>query len=95
MKTSIINLAVAVSLMASGAFAAVHAQEPAQQSKKSDQSSLVSAEVKSDLADWRAAGFDAQSADALSYDVFGAECQRRYAKYIELRKLHTQQAAHN
>lgn len=92
MKTSIATLTFAMSLMASGTFAVAHAQEATQAPPQRQHSSLVSEQVKNDLADWRKAGFDTQSYDTLSYDVFGPEYQRRYAKYQELRKLHGQQA---
>ncbi|CAM5473577.1 DUF4148 domain-containing protein [Eoetvoesiella caeni] len=92
MKTSISALTIAISLT-SGIFAVAHAQEATPASQQRTQSTTVSEQVKSDLIDWRKAGFDAQSYDALSYDVFGADYQQRYAKYQELRKLHAPQTA--
>lgn len=95
MKTSITTIAAAITLIASGTFAAAHAQATTPAPQQRAQSSIVSEQVQSDLADWRKAGFDAHSYDVLSYDVFGAEYQRRHAKYLELRKEHTHQTAQN
>jgi len=82
-------------IMASATFAAAQAQEATQPTQQREQSSIVSEQVKSDLADWRKAGFDTHSYDVLSYDVFGADYQRRYAKYQQLRKQHARQAVRN
>lgn len=92
MKLSTSILAVAISLTAPGTFVVAHAQGTAQPPHTS---SILSEQVKSDLADWQKAGFDAHSQDVLSYDVFGTEYQQRYAKYKELRKQHTNQAVRN
>lgn len=76
-----------ISALASTAFTAAHAQEPTQQSRQQEQGSTVREDVKNDLSDWREAGFDQHSYDVLSYDIHGAEYQRRYAKYQELKQL--------
>lgn len=104
MKTTLTACAFALSLIASGGFTVANAEGSAQQPQQSQLSSSqvqqsqkpsVRDEVKSDLADWRAAGFDDHSYDVLSRDVFGAEYQQRYAKYQRLHQLHSHQNAVN
>lgn len=95
MKTSITTIATAISLAASGIFAVAQAQDTTQIHQQREQSSIVSEQVRSDLADWRKAGFDDYSYDVLSYNVFGAEYKKRYAKYQDLRKLHAHQSTQN
>ena len=95
MKSSITTLTLALGLIASGTTAAAYARAATQPTQQAGQSSIISEQVKSDLADWRRAGFDAHTYDVLSYDVFSAAYQQRYAKYQELRKLHTSQTAKN
>lgn len=85
--------AIAISLAASAAVTVAHAQEPSKQARQSVQSATTSENVRNDLADWRSAGFDQHTSDRLSYDVFGAEYQRRYAKYQELKQQRTGETA--
>jgi len=92
MTLSTTTFAIAIGLMASGAFNAVQAQEPVQQPQRLEHSQPAGEDVANDLADWRQAGFDTHSYDVLSYDVFGAEYQRRYAKYQALKRLRAQAA---
>lgn len=92
MTVSIKTFALAIAVMTSAAFSAAQAKEPAQQSHSQERASTVAENVKNDLADWRKAGFDAHSYDALSYNVFGPEYQRRFAKYQELKQLHARAA---
>ena len=80
------TFAIAISLAASAAVTAAHAQESSQQARQSVQAATSSENVRNDLSDWRSAGFDQHTSDRLSYDVFGAEYQRRYAKYQELKQ---------
>jgi hypothetical protein len=82
MKATLSAYALALGLLAAGPMAA-QAQGTAP---------TVSSQSQSDLADWRAAGFDEQTYAALSQDVYGAAYQQRIAKYEELRKLHSQGA---
>jgi len=75
--------ALAFTALAFATFTPAHAQVSAQ-----EQPNLSASErVKSDLADWRSAGFDGHTSDRLSYDVYGAEYKQRYAKYLELKQL--------
>jgi len=92
MTISTTTFAIAISVMASAAFAAAHAQESTQQLRQPEHVSTVGENVKNDLSDWRKAGFDEHSYDILSYDVYGAEYQRRYAKYQELKQLRVREA---
>ncbi len=92
MSVSIKTFAIAIAVTTSAAFPAAHAEEPAQQSRSPEHASTVAENVKADLADWRKAGFDAHTYDALSYNVFGAEYQRRFAKYQELKQLRARAA---
>ncbi|WP_397473719.1 hypothetical protein [Pusillimonas sp.] len=89
MTTSTTNFAIAISLVASAAFTTAHAQESPRQPRQPVHVSGASENVKNDLSDWRKAGFDQHTSDILSYDVYGAEYQRRYAKYQELKRQRT------
>lgn len=96
MKTSLSVLALAFGLVAAGSFTVADAQGSTQTPTASQGFSLSSPEVRSDLADWRKAGFDNHTYDMLSaFDVFGPEYQHDYAKYQALRKSHTAQVAQN
>lgn len=86
MTTSTTTFAIAISLVASAAFTVAHAQESSTQRGQSVHVPTASENVRNDLSDWRNAGFDQHTADRLSYDVYGAEYQRRHAKYQELKQ---------
>lgn len=95
MTISTITFAIAISVMASAAFTSAHAQESTQQPRQSEHVSTIDENVKNDLSDWRQSGFDEHSYDILSYDVYGAEYQRRYAKYQELKQLRARASTRN
>ncbi len=84
MKATLSAYALALGLLAAGPMAA--------QAQGTAPATQVSSQAQSDLADWRAAGFDEQTYAALSQDVYGAAYQQRIAKYEELRNLHSQGA---
>jgi len=84
MKATLSAYALALGLMAAGPIAA--------QAQGTAPVDSTFAQTQSELADWRAAGFDEQTYAALVKDVNGAEYQQRMAKFEQLRALHTKTA---
>lgn len=50
---------------------------------------VVREQVRQDLKDWRAAGFDEATYSVLVHDVFSDAYQERLAKYQELKEQHS------
>lgn len=90
MNKTVNALALTLGLLASGAVVTANAQGVSQASAQNMQTTSVADAVKQDLADWRQAGFDEQTYNALSQDIFGKAYQQRYAEYQRLRQLRLQ-----
>ena len=84
MKTLLSTAILAITL---GTAATAHAEQPAP-TQATAQTSLSRADVRSDLADWRAAGFDESQEIADLYEPFNAQHQQDFAKYQQLRQAH-------
>lgn len=78
MKKTISAIAIGFGLIASGASVNALAQG-------AETPELTRAQVQEDLKAWRAAGFDQNTYDDLTFDVFGNEYKERVAKYKQLR----------
>lgn len=81
-KTTITSIAAALGALTLASAAVAQTQAPV----GLDQQVSVGEQTKRDLAAWREAGFTDHAFGALSQDVYGAEYQKRFAKYQELRQ---------